>query len=229
MAEPQHRGPGHRVVERVLTEPDLKFRPTVDDYARRYLVDPDDLYQSASERLLRQGGVLPQHQGLRGWLVRCVNYAALDLVKDRARQPVAMAELPERPVAPPEPNDADQWLAQRLHRRVSSDQLRAILALARDPDLNLRDLARLIGKSYAGARQLKCRALARLSRLIGLTAAESVAYRGWHKGEGEAEVARRLGVDQSQVDRLRRAAAVKVRCFLLAEPGSSGFRRRGRG
>jgi RNA polymerase sigma factor (sigma-70 family) len=229
MIELLHERPGHRVVERIISEPGLRFQPTVDSYARRYALDADDLYQAASERLLRQDRVSPEHEGLRGWLERCVNYAALDLIKERARQPVAMAELPESTVTPTDTVGSEQWLTQLLHRALTSDQVRAILALVRDPDIELRDLAELVGKSYAGARQLKSRAKAKLGGLIGLTAAELAAYRGWRKGEGVADVARRLGIDQAQVDRLRRAAAVKVRRFLAPDPGSSGLRRRARG
>jgi hypothetical protein len=173
--------------------------------------------------------VLPEHLGLRGWLDGCVKYAALDLLKDRNRQPVAMAELPEPASAQPEDSVGwEQWLIQRLRRVLTSDQLRAILALVRDPDIDLRELAKLVGKSYAGARQLKSRAMAKLGGLIGLTAAELVVYRGWRRGEGVADVARRLKIDPKQVDRLRRAASVKVRRFLSAEAGATGFRRRGR-
>jgi DNA-directed RNA polymerase specialized sigma24 family protein len=222
--------PGHKVLLRVITEPDLRFRATVDTYARRYTLDRDDLYQAASERLLRQRGVMPEHEGLRGWLDRCVNFVALDMIKDKARQPVAMGDLPEFPdIWAHPPVDAvgwEQWLAERLDRALTADQVHAILALARDPDLELRELARLTNKSYAGARQLKSRALARLGKLIGLTAAERAAYRGLRKGEGVAEAARRLGIDTRQVDRLRRAASVKIRRFLTFD--ASGSRRQGR-
>ncbi|ONI81198.1 hypothetical protein ALI144C_21925 [Actinosynnema sp. ALI-1.44] len=222
--------PGLKVLLRVLTEPDLRFRATVDVYARRYTLDRDDLYQAASERLLRQRGVMPEHEGLRGWLDRCVKFAALDMLKDRARQPLAMDELPDfAEVVTHQPNpDGDwaQWLTSLLHRELTSDQVSAVLALGRDPGIGLRELATLTHKSYAGARQLKSRALARVGRLIGLTAAERAAYRGLHKGEGVAEAARRMGVDQSQVDTLRRAASVKIRRFLT--PDASGCRKQGR-
>ncbi len=229
MAELRRGRPGHRVVERVLAEPGLRFRAIVDSYARRYRLDPDELYQVSSERLLRQRTVLPEHHGLRGWLDRCVRYAALDMVKERYRQPVTLAVLPE-PVAA-QPMDTVGWeqgLVQRLRRVLSTDQLKATLALVRDPDIDLRELARLIGKSYAGARQLKSRAMAKLGGLIGLTAAELAAYRGWRRGEGVADVARRLKIDQAQVERLRRAASVKVRRFLWPETPASGSRRRDR-
>ncbi|CAM3332512.1 RNA polymerase sigma factor [Kibdelosporangium persicum] len=222
--------PGHRVLLRVITEPDLRFRATVDGYARRYTLDRDDLYQAASERLLRQRGVVPDHEGLRGWLERCVNFTALDMIKDRARQPMVMSDLPEPPDPRPSPaTDSvgwEQWLAGRLDRALTRDQVRAVLALVRDPDLGLRELAKVTNKSYAGARQLKSRALAKLGRLIGLTAAERAAYRGLRKGEGVAEAARRLGIDAIQVDRLRRAASVKIRRFLSFD--ASGSRKQGR-
>lgn len=222
--------PGLRVLQRVIAEPDLRFRATVDTYARRYTLDRDDLYQATSERLLRQDTVVPDHEGLRGWLDRCVNFVALDMLKDRARQPMALGEFPDsvelcvRPFA--DSVGFEQWLTTRLHPPLTAEQTHAVIALTRDPDLELRELAKLTNKSYAGARQLKSRAMARLRRLIGLTAAERAAYRGLRKGEGVAEAARRLGIDQSQVDRLRRAASVKIRRFLSLD--ASGSRKQGR-
>ncbi|ALG07076.1 RNA polymerase sigma factor [Kibdelosporangium phytohabitans] len=226
--------PGLKVLLRVITEPGLRFRATVDVYARRYTLDSDDLYQAASERLLRQRGVQPEHEGLRGWLDRCVNFTALDMLKDRARQPVVMDGLPEFADSvmyqrgPEAATDVDwtQWLTTRLDPELTADQVLAVLALGGDPGIGLRELAALTDKSYAGARQLKSRALARVGRLIGLTAAERAAYRGMHKGEGVAEAARRLGVDESHVDVLRRAASVKIRRFLTVD--ASGCRKQGR-
>nr|WP_042193869.1 sigma-70 family RNA polymerase sigma factor [Kibdelosporangium sp. MJ126-NF4] len=222
--------PGHRVLLRVIAEPDLRFRATVDGYARRYTLDRDDLYQATSERLLRQRTVMPEHDGLRGWLDRCVNFTALDMIRDQARQPIAVSDLSELADAmmyQPGPEvDWEPWLASRLDLALTADQVSAVLALSHDPGIELRELARLTDKSYAGARQLKSRALARVGRLIGLTAAERAAYRGLRKGEGVAEAARRMGVDQSQVDSLRRAASVKIRRFL--SPDASGSRRQGR-
>lgn len=219
--------PGHRVLERIITEPGLRFRATVDGYARRYTLDRDDLYQAASERLLRQGNVQPDHEGLRGWLDRCVNYAALDMIKDRNRQPVAMSELPERPTSMPHESVGwEQWLTTLLAATLSADQVRAVVELARDPDLDLRELAKVVDKSYAGARQLKSRAMAKLGRLIGLTAEERAAYRGWRRGERVADVARRLGIDSAQVERLHKAATVKLRRFFARD--TTGTRRQGR-
>jgi RNA polymerase sigma-70 factor (ECF subfamily) len=218
--------PGHRVLERIIAEPDLRFRATVDGYAHRYTLDRDDLYQAASERLLRQGNVEPDHEGLRGWLDRCVNYAALDMIKERNRQPLTMSELPERAVMPHESVGWEQWLTALLATTLSADQVRAVLELTRDPDLDLRELAKVIDKSYAGTRQLKSRAMAKLGRLIGLTADERAAYRGWRRDEGVTEVARRLGIDPAQVDRLRKAATVKLRRFFARDTTTS--RRRSR-
>ncbi|MBP2320283.1 RNA polymerase sigma-70 factor (ECF subfamily) [Kibdelosporangium banguiense] len=219
--------PGHRVLQRIIAEPDLRFRATVDGYAHRYTLDRDDLYQAASERLLRQGNVEPDHEGLRGWLDRCVNYAALDMIKERNRQPVLMSELPERATSTPQESVGwEQWLTTLLAATLSPDQVRAVVELARDPDLDLRELAKIVDKSYAGARQLKSRAMAKLGRLIGLTSDERAAYRAWRRDEGPAEVARRLGIDPAQVDRLRRAASVKLRRFLSRD--ATGSRRQGR-
>jgi DNA-directed RNA polymerase specialized sigma24 family protein len=220
--------PGHRVLERIIAEPDLRFRATVDGYAYRYTLDRDDLYQAASERLLRQGNVEPDHEGLRGWLDRCVRFAALDMIKDRDRQPLAMSELPERATTTPQESVGwEQWLTTLLAATLSPDQVRAVVEPARDPDLDLRELAKAVDKSYAGTRQLKSRAMAKLGRLIGLTAEERAAYRGWRRGEGAADVARRLGIDSAQVERLRKAAALKLRRFFARD--ASGFRRQGRG
>lgn len=131
----------HRILERIITGPDVSLRSTVDKYARRYVLDHDDLYQATCERLRRHDGKVSEHERPRDWLDRCVNFVALDKIKDRSRQPLAMGEPLKMASMASDSAGWEQWLATRLERTLTSDQVRTIAALAGDPDIELRKLA----------------------------------------------------------------------------------------
>ncbi|GAA3853319.1 hypothetical protein GCM10022243_18630 [Saccharothrix violaceirubra] len=181
----RRRGAGHTVVDRILGRYHDEFRRRVAVHARRYGIDPAEVYQSACERLLRQSTVDPDHEGLLGWVDNCIRYAALDLLKAARRVPEPRAELPDVPderwhVA--EPGDRE-WVADLLRSAdVTDHQFRLLLLLAEDPATAARELAAALGVKEPYARKVKERAMRKLRTHIGLGSRELNAYLAWHQG-----------------------------------------------
>src|SRR5436190_11701553 len=72
--------------------------------------DADDCYQETWMAALRAYPRLRDSSNLRSWLFTIAHRKAIDHVRGRARQPVPVEELPERPTAaPPEPRDDGVW------------------------------------------------------------------------------------------------------------------------
>lgn len=207
-----HVDSGMRIVELVTTEFGDEFRRLVRRHSRAFRIDMDELFQAAILRLLCQRQVDPQHDGLWGWLDRCVRYTALDHVRGRSRRPptVEVGSFPDVADESSVEIATNRWSLERLlSSMLTEDQLKIALALADDVDLHVvADRHRL---SYDNVRKIKSRALARLRSRIGLTGTETLAFVAWRRGCTVAEVAETAGIDQVDVEHAIRSAAAKVR------------------
>jgi RNA polymerase sigma factor (sigma-70 family) len=121
-------------------------------------VDADDCYQETWLAALRAYPRLRDDSNLRGWLFTIAHRKVIDHARARARRPVPVPELPERPTSPTGPGaglaaraevDGDLWAA------VGSlpDKQRIALALRFIVDSAYAEIATLMGTSEEAARR----------------------------------------------------------------------------
>jgi RNA polymerase sigma factor (sigma-70 family) len=96
------------------------FQRLLDDHGRdvlRFLIatvgrdGADDCYQETFLSALRAYPRLRDASNLRSWLLTIAHHKAIDHLRARARQPIPVAEPPERPTGPPEPVQDGLWEA----------------------------------------------------------------------------------------------------------------------
>jgi len=113
-------------------------------------IDADDCYQETWMAALRAYPRLRDSSNLRSWLFTIAHRKAIDHVRGRARQPVPVEELPERPTAaPPEPRDDGVWSKVR---ELPTKQ-RTALALRFVTDAAYTDISKMMGTSEDAARR----------------------------------------------------------------------------
>jgi RNA polymerase sigma factor (sigma-70 family) len=123
-------------------------------------VDGDDVAQQAWTQALAGYPRLTSATNLRGWLMTVTARCATDVHRGRARRPVPVADVPERPDAAPPPDarlpDDDLWAAVR----ALPQRQRTAVALRYVADLDHAAVARALGTTPAASRRLVSDALA---------------------------------------------------------------------
>lgn len=112
--------------------------------------DADDAFQETFIAALRAYPRLRPDSNLRAWVLTIAHRKALDVHRARARQPLPVAALDERPAAPaPEPAGGDHW--ERV--RALPERQRAVLTLRYAADLTHAEIAAALDCSEAAARR----------------------------------------------------------------------------
>jgi RNA polymerase sigma factor (sigma-70 family) len=122
-------------------------------------IDADDCYQETWLAALRAYPKLRDASNLKSWIFTVASRKAIDHVRSRRRQPVAVGDVPE-PVSGPEtpPPDDDLW--SRV-RELPSKQ-RTALALRYVADAGYDEISAVMGTSEDAARRNVHEALKRL-------------------------------------------------------------------
>ena len=128
-------------------------------------IDADDCYQETWLAALRAYPKLRDASNLRSWIFTVASRKAIDHVRARRRQPVAVADVPE-PAARPQPNGGapaefpDDGLWSRV-RDLPAKQ-RTALALRYVLDAGYEEISAAMGTSEDAARRNVHEALKRL-------------------------------------------------------------------
>jgi RNA polymerase sigma factor (sigma-70 family) len=216
----------------MLAEMDEWFRKTVRAVARKWRLDPDDVYQEAALRLHTSRSIDPEHEHLLAYVRKCIHSAAHDLFAGRMETPARRDhEMSLHEQVGSDGSAADsadmtfvdgEWLRDVLaHAGLSRHQISVLLRLLRDGDMPLAEVAMLNGRSYTATRQDKSRALAGLRQALGLTKEEFDAYSGWHQGLSAAQIGTQQGLTATAVNDLLHRARHKITQLFYPERGAS--------
>jgi RNA polymerase sigma factor (sigma-70 family) len=109
--------------------------------------DADDAFQETLLSALRAYPRLEHADNLRAWLFTIAHRKATDVHRARARRPVPVGAIEDRPA--PEPDDSADW---ELVRGLPPRQ-RAVLTLRYAADLPHKDIAAILGCSEDASRR----------------------------------------------------------------------------
>jgi RNA polymerase sigma factor (sigma-70 family) len=109
--------------------------------------DAEDAFQETLLSALRAYPSLEHADNLRAWLFTIAHRKATDVHRARARRPVPVGAVEDRPA--PEPDDGADW---ELVRRLPPRQ-RAVLTLRYAADLPHKDIATILGCSEDASRR----------------------------------------------------------------------------
>jgi RNA polymerase sigma factor (sigma-70 family) len=124
--------------------------------------DAEDVAQQAWLQALRAYPSLRHGRNLKSWLLTITARAATDAHRQRARRPVPVPRLPDRPATTAEPSDHELW--ERV--RALPDRQRSAVALHYVLDVPHTEIARVLGTTPAMSRRLVSDALATLRARI---------------------------------------------------------------
>lgn len=220
--DPAGRAP---LVEALLTKQALwLFERCQKATASRPGLDPGDVYQEAVRRLmLSRTEVDADHDHVRAFLGRCVDWAVLDLADDRVRQGgVAVSEaefdaaLENQVADDPEDPGAGPLMQRDLLDRIglTTNQADTVLKEASHPDLTWKEFALLVGRSHAAVRQDRKRALDKIENWLGLDDDERRAYAAHRRTGSFTATAAALRMPESRCRALLRSADRKIRLRL---------------
>jgi RNA polymerase sigma factor (sigma-70 family) len=134
------------------------FQKLLDAHARdvhRFLVatvgrsDADDCYQETWLAALRAYPRLRDCSNLRSWILTVAHHKAIDHLRARRRQALAVADVPERPAPPPPEREDELWT---LVAELPSKQ-RAAIALRYVADAPYAEISSVMGTSEEAARR----------------------------------------------------------------------------
>ena len=143
------------------------FQVLIDDHAdavHRFLVATagpgaaDDCFQETFVAALRGYPRLRHGSNLRAWLFAIARSKAIDHHRSVRREPLPVAEVPERPAPAHESPDGDLWAAVR----ALPEKQRAAVTLRFVSDLSHREIGRVLDCSDAAARRSVHEGLKRL-------------------------------------------------------------------
>ena len=145
------------------------FQVLIDEHAEavhRFLVASagpaaaDDCFQETFIAALRAYPRLRPGSNMRAWLFTIARSKAMDHHRARRRQPIPVAEVPERPAAQAEPQspDGDLWAAVE----ALPEKQRAAVVLRFTCDLSHREIGNVLDCSDAAARRSVHEGLKRL-------------------------------------------------------------------
>ena len=122
--------------------------------------DADDCFQETFIAALRAYPRLRSGSNVRAWLFTIARSKAMDHHRARRRQPVPVAEVPERAAQPsvPESPDGDLWAAVG----ALPEKQRAAVVLRFTCDLSHREIGNVLDCSDAAARRSVHEGLKRL-------------------------------------------------------------------
>jgi RNA polymerase sigma factor (sigma-70 family) len=151
--------------------PFQRFLDAHRDDVLRFLVaavgrhDADDAFQETFIAALRAYPRLRPDSNLRGWVLTIAHRKALDVHRARARRPVPVAELAERPAAarPAAGASGEEW--ERV--RALPPRQRAVLTLRYAGDLTHAEIAAALGCSEEAARRAASDGLKTLREELG--------------------------------------------------------------
>jgi RNA polymerase sigma factor (sigma-70 family) len=112
-------------------------------------VEAEDCFQETFLSALRAYPRLRDASNLRGWLLTIANRKAIDAHRARARRPLPVEEVPERPSQEAERSDPELWQAVR---RLPGKQRAAVL-LRFAGDMAYEQIGAALGCSEVAARQ----------------------------------------------------------------------------
>jgi RNA polymerase sigma factor (sigma-70 family) len=108
----------------------------------------DDCFQETFLSALRAYPKLRNGENLRAWVLTIATRKAIDHLRDGARRPVPVPEVPETPVAPATDGDPELWRAVRALPPAQ----RAAVVHRYVLDLPYAEVARAMGCSEEAAR-----------------------------------------------------------------------------
>jgi RNA polymerase sigma factor (sigma-70 family) len=140
----------------------------------RYLIasvgrhDADDAFQETFISALRAYPRLRRDSNLRAWVLTIAHNKALDTHRARARRPVPVAEVAERPAAPTADTGpaGDHW--DRV--RALPARQREVLTLRHAGDLTYAEIALVLGTTEAAARRAAADGLKTLRKELDVPA-----------------------------------------------------------
>ncbi len=124
-------------------------------------VDADDCYQETWLAALRAYPRLRDASNLRSWILTVAHHKAVDLARRRTRQPIPVAEVPERAQPAPDPATGDQPELWALVGSLPPKQ-RTALALRFIADAAYAEISAVMGTSEEAARRNVHEGLTRL-------------------------------------------------------------------
>ncbi len=128
-------------------------------------VEAEDCFQETFLSALRAYPRLRDASNLRGWLLTIANRKAIDAHRARARRPLPVEEVPERPSPEAERSDPELWQAVR---RLPGKQRAAVL-LRFAGDMAYEQIGAALGCSEVAARQNVRAGLATIRKGWGTT------------------------------------------------------------
>lgn len=142
--------------------------PTVLRVVRAVLgptADADDAWAETYLAALRAWPDLRPDSNVEGWLVTIAHRKAIDVVRRRARQAVAVGDVFDRPGGEsiPEPRDPAVWSALA----ALPDKQRRCVAYHHVAGLPHAEVASLVGGSEAAARKASSDGVRRLRAILG--------------------------------------------------------------
>jgi RNA polymerase sigma factor (sigma-70 family) len=111
--------------------------------------DADDCYQETWLSALRAYPRLHDGSNLRSWIFTVAHHKAIDHVRAGRRQPVAVASVPERPVAAAGEPEEELW----ARVRELPPKQRAAIALRFVSDAGYAEIASVMGTTEEAARR----------------------------------------------------------------------------
>lgn len=140
----------------------------------RAVLGPDEAEDAWSETFLsalKAYPELPEAANTEAWLVTIAHRKAIDVTRKRARNPLPVEALPERPSADPPEADQDLWDAVK----ALPDRQREAIAYHYLAGLPHREIAAITGSTPEAVRRAASDGIKNLRRIYLVPAAASVA------------------------------------------------------
>ncbi|WP_139004465.1 RNA polymerase sigma factor [Arthrobacter crystallopoietes] len=140
----------------------------------RAVLGPDEAEDAWSETFLAALKAYPELSeaaNTEAWLVTIAHHKAIDVTRKRARNPLPMEELPERPSADPQETDQDLWDAVK----ALPDRQREAIAFHYLAGLPHREVAAITGSTPEAVRRAASDGIKNLRRAYLVPATASVA------------------------------------------------------
>jgi len=153
--------------------PFQRFLDAHRDHVLRFLIasvgrqDADDAFQETFLSALRAYPRVRADSNLRGWVLTIAHRKAIDVHRARGRNPVAVAEVRERPPAATDTESPDHW--ERV--RALPTRQREVLTLRYAADLTHAEIAHALGCSEEAARRAAADGLKTLRKELSDVAA----------------------------------------------------------